>query len=47
MSGTFTITCAFGDLGRAEISLIDTPSGPRISSILLGGAAALPAPSSK
>jgi len=44
MSGTFTITGAFGDLGRAEISLIDTPSGPRISAITLGGTAALPAP---
>jgi len=45
MSGTFTITCAFGDLGRAEISLINTPNGPRISAIMLGGTNALPSPS--
>jgi hypothetical protein len=45
MSGTFTITCTFGDLGRAEISLIDTANGPRISAIVIGGIAALPLPS--
>ncbi len=42
--GTFTITGSFGDLGRAEISLVDTANGPRISAIVLGGIPALPLP---
>jgi hypothetical protein len=43
-NGSMTFTGSFGDLGRADVTFADTPAGPRISGIAIGGTAALPSP---
>jgi len=42
--GSTTARCRLGDLGLAEFVFLDHRDGPRISSILIGGLPALPAP---
>ena len=41
-AGTTKVSCVFGDLGLSEVVLVDGPAGPRIASLSIAGAPALP-----
>jgi hypothetical protein len=41
-AGTTNVRCVFGELGLAEVVFVDGPAGPRIASLSIAGAPALP-----
>lgn len=42
-AGTTKVRCILGDLGLGELMFADTPGGPKISAITIGGMPQLPA----